>query len=112
MLKTPAVKFEGGATRSHHAPHYELVPKAAIDRLVKRLELGAAIHGANNWRKGGPDFIAQTKRHLVEHLLNYLSGDATDDHLSAVLCNAAFLAHFEAQADLEATENRLCRAGD
>lgn len=97
--KTAAVSFDGvaGATRSHVAPRYDLLPKAAIDRLVKRLTLGAEIHGANNWRKGGPEFQDQCKRHLVEHLLNYLEGDKSDDHLSAVLCNAAFLAHFEAQ---------------
>lgn len=94
--KTNAVKFENGSSRSHHAPAYELLPKAAIDRLVKRLELGAEIHGPNNWREGEAGFIEQTRRHLMEHVLNYLEGDTSDDHLGAVLCNAAFLAHFEA----------------
>jgi hypothetical protein len=93
--KQPAAKFENGASRSHHAPHYELVPKAAIDRLTKRLELGAGIHGPNNWKGGGPAFVEQTRRHLMEHLLQYLGGDTSDDHLGAILCNAAFLAHFE-----------------
>lgn len=93
--KTNAAKFEGGATRSHHAPRYELVPKAAIDRLTARLEFGAGIHGDHNWRSGGPEFVKQCKRHLMEHLLNYLAGDSSDDHLAAVLCNAAFLAHFD-----------------
>lgn len=95
--KKPNAKFENGASRSHHAPRYELIPKAAIDRLVTRLTLGADIHGPNNWRGGGPSFVEQTKRHLVEHVLNYIEGDTTDDHLGAVLCNASFLAHFEAQ---------------
>jgi hypothetical protein len=94
--KTNAVKLENGASRSHKAPRYELLPKAAIDRLVTRLKLGASIHGDNNWRGGGPEFIAQCKRHLMEHMLNYLEGDWTDDHLAAVICNAAFLCHFEA----------------
>jgi hypothetical protein len=100
--KTNAAKFENGASRSHHAPMYELLPKAAVDRLVKRLELGASIHGANNWRKGGPEFIAQTRRHLAEHLFRYLEGDTTDDHLGAILCNAAFLAHFEESVSIDA----------
>jgi hypothetical protein len=113
MIKTNAAKFENGASRSHHAPHYDLVPKAAIDRLTKRLELGANIHGANNWKKGGPEFILQCKRHLAEHLFNFLAGDQSDDNLGAILCNAAFLAYFEEQgAEQAATENRLCRAGD
>jgi len=97
MEKKPDAKFEQGSTRSHHAPRYELLPKAAIDRLVKRLEIGAEIHGDHNWRGGGPEFIAETKRHLVAHVLNFSEGDTSDDHLSAILCNAAFLAHFEAQ---------------
>ena len=94
--KKPEAKFENGASRSHHAPHYELVPKSAVDRLVKRLELGAGIHGPHNWKGGGQQFIEQTRRHLTEHLLSYLEGDTSDDHLGAILCNAAFLAHFEA----------------
>lgn len=101
--KTNSAKFENGASRSHHAPRYELIPKAAIDRLTKRLELGAEIHGANNWKQGGPEFIMQCKRHLAEHLFNFLAGDESDDHLGAILCNAAFVAHFEAsRANVEA----------
>jgi hypothetical protein len=94
--KTNALKLENGASRSHRAPRYELIPKAAVDRLIKRLELGAEIHGDNNWRGGGPAFVLESKRHLMEHLLHYLEGDTSDDHLGAVLCNAAFLTHFEA----------------
>lgn len=94
--KTNAVKLENDSTRSHRAPHYELIPKAAIDRLTLRLEMGEPVHGAQNWRGGGPDFVAETKRHLVAHVLNYIEGDTSDDHLGAILANAAFLAHFEA----------------
>jgi hypothetical protein len=97
--KTNSAKFENGASRSHHAPRYELIPKAAIDRLAGRLELGAEIHGDNNWRGGGPEFVAQCKRHLVEHLYNYFEGDKSDDHLAAVICNAAFLCHFESKPE-------------
>jgi hypothetical protein len=93
--KTNAVKLENGSSRSHRAPRYELIPKAAIDRLVKRLELGAEIHGDTNWRDGGPEYIQECKRHMMEHMLNYLEGDKSDDNLGAILCNAAFLAHFE-----------------
>lgn len=95
IAKSPDAVFDGGATRSHHALRYELVPKQAIDRLVKRLELGAEIHGADNWKKGGPEFVAETKRHMAAHLLNYLAGDGSDDHLGALICNAAFLCYFE-----------------
>ena len=99
--KTNALKLENGASRSHEAPRYELIPKAAIDRLAQRLTLGAGIHGDHNWKGGGPKFIEQTKRHLMEHFLNYLEGATDDDHLAAVICNAAFLCHFEAHPPKE-----------
>ena len=107
VAKTNCAKFENGASRSHHAPHYELLPKAAIDRLTARLELGAEIHGGNNWRNGGPNFVQQTKRHLVEHILCYINNDTSDDHLGAILCNAAFLAHFEAAEKREDCANEI-----
>lgn len=97
--KRPDVKLENGASRSHRALQYELLPKAGVDRVVQRLMLGAGIHGAHNWKQGGPEFVAETRRHMVAHLLNYLEGDTSDDHLGALLCNGFFLAHFESKQE-------------
>lgn len=62
---------------------------------MKRLELGAEIHGDNNWRGGGPEFEKECLRHLIEHVLNLIEGDTSDDHIGAILCNAGFLAYFD-----------------
>jgi hypothetical protein len=54
--------------------------------------MGAVIHGDNNYQKGGDDFWTDRRNHLVEHLFKYIEGDKSDDHLGAILCNAAMLA--------------------
>ena len=59
--------------------------------------VGAAIHGDNNWRGGGSEFRKATINHLMKHLLDYIEhGNANDDNTAAIICNAAFLCHFEA----------------
>lgn len=89
----PKKTFENGATRSDLIPRYDLVPKAAIDGMARRLELGARKHGENNWRGGGTLFVAATKNHLIAHVLRYLESGEQED-LDAIGANYAFLAHF------------------
>jgi hypothetical protein len=91
----PQANFEDGATRSETKPAYHLVPVEGIRLAAERMGLGWQIHGEENWKKGGPKFFAETKNHLAEHCLRYVNGDASDDHLSAVLANAAMLAWWE-----------------
>jgi hypothetical protein len=99
MAKRNLKKFEGGATRSALAGRYELIPREAIDGMARRLELGAVRHGENNWKSGGEEFRKASISHLMAHLLAYMTeGNANDANLDAILCNAAFLAHFEAKS--------------
>jgi hypothetical protein len=94
----PKTKFEQGATRSELAERYDLIPKAAMDALARRLALGAKGHGENNWRGGGPGFRKATIAHLMKHLVNYMeNGNADDANTDAIICNAAFLCHFECE---------------
>jgi hypothetical protein len=91
-------KYEHGATRSALTERYDLIPKAAMDALARRLGLGAAQHGENNWRGGGEKFRKATLNHLMRHLLDYIeNGNARDANSDAIICNAAFLCYFEAQ---------------
>ena len=92
------VTFENGSSRSESKPMYELVPMEAIDAIAERLGMGFKVHGRENWKGGGPEFFAETKRHLTAHLLNYLQGDTSEDHLSAVATNAAMLIWWERTA--------------
>jgi hypothetical protein len=90
--------YEGGSTRTKLDVRYELIPKEAIDALARRLTLGAAKHGDHNWKGGGEEFRKATINHLMKHLLEYMeSGNLKDANTDALICNAAFLAYFEAQ---------------
>lgn len=90
-------EFSSGARSSEVAPRFDLIPRCALERLAARLQFGAERHGENNYQKGLGD--AQYRRdrvnHLVSHALNLANGDASDDHLGAILANAVMLAWFE-----------------
>lgn len=90
--------FEGGSSRSVLNDRYDLIPKEAVDALARRLALGVANHGENNWRGGGQEFRKATLNHLMKHLLKYMeSGNMDDANTDAIICNAAFLCYFEAR---------------
>lgn len=98
--------FEGGATRSKLAIRYDLIPRSAIDAIGRRLTIGAERHGENNWRRGGEAFRRATIAHLLKHLLDYMeSGNANDANTDAIICNAAFLCHYEATVPFAGSES-------
>jgi hypothetical protein len=80
------------------AERFDLIPKEAVAAIARRLAMGAKVHGENNWRAGGPEFRKATISHLMNHLLDYMEhGNANDANTDAIICNAAFLCHFEAR---------------
>jgi hypothetical protein len=87
--------YEGNATRSKMSGRYDLIPPAAIQALARRLELGAGRHGDRNWESGGEEFRKASVNHLMKHFLEYLAGRDTQENLDAMICNVAFLIHFE-----------------
>lgn len=88
--------YEGGATRSVKQERRELIPKTAMDALARRLAMGAAKHGVNNWRKGGEEFRLATVNHLLDHIFEYLENGGSEN-TDAIICNAAFLCEYEAR---------------
>lgn len=86
--------FEGGATRTEQPGRYDLIPNAALDAMARRLALGAAKHGEQNWRKGGPEFHKASISHAMKHLADYAEFLSQDD-LDGAICNLAFLCHFD-----------------
>lgn len=76
--------------------NYELIPKAAVDALARRLAIGAQNHGRDNWRKGDASFVESRLNHLLKHLIDYIeNGNKNDANSDAIICNAAFICHFE-----------------
>lgn len=106
------VFFENGSSRSERRPPYHLVPVEAVQAIAERMGIGLAVHGEENWKKGGPEFFAETRNHLEHHWLMLKSGDESDDNLSAVLTNAAMLAWWArtGKAKWEAREAAKCDA--
>src|SRR5438045_217019 len=93
--------FDSGAKSAVEKPRYDLVPLSALRRLAERFGYGASRHGEGNYRNGANDaaFLRDRKNHLIEHAVKYANGDRSEDHLGAILCNAAILADLEQIAD-------------
>lgn len=88
-------RFETGAQRDIQAGkgRYDLLPAHALHRLARHFENGAVKYGDNNWRKGIP-----TNRYMdsgMRHLVNYMLGDRSEDHLAAAAWNIMCLIETE-----------------
>jgi hypothetical protein len=81
----------GGTTRSEQAPNYLLVPRAGLDCIVKRFELGEEAHGSWQWMKSldtmehARQFCGEAINHMNKHLQDMMAeGTEEDDHLGAI----------------------------
>lgn len=88
-------RFEGGATRTEKAERYDLVPPEAVDAIARRIGLGVAKHGENNWKSGGVAFIKATFNHMLAHISSLRKLNLGDQDLDAIICNVAFLCWFK-----------------
>jgi hypothetical protein len=96
-MTTETQEFQSGAKRSKTNGRPDLIPKAVIEAMARRLELGLK-YGENNWRKGGEDFRKATIGHILLHIMDYIEhGNRDDANTDAIACNAAFLCHYEEQ---------------
>lgn len=66
---------------------FDLVPTRPLRRLAGLYERGAAKYGARNWEKGQPS--SRYYSSCMRHLLSYMDGERTEDHLAAIMWNAA-----------------------
>lgn len=91
--------FENDAKRSEKRLLFSLIPFVVLKAIAERFTLGAEKFGRDNWKRGGPEFFAQTREHLIHHLWSYLEGDESEepavDHLKAVIWNAGALLWWE-----------------
>jgi hypothetical protein len=95
--------FTSGASSSEQKPRYDLIPPEAMLALALRFALGARVHGDRNYEKGchDPVFVRDRYNHMIEHALKAANGDTSEDHLAAVLCNAAMLIRLTTRRDAE-----------
>jgi hypothetical protein len=89
------MKYETGAVRdiSDGKGRFDLMPAEALIRLAKLYEAGAKKYKPRNWEQGIPldRFIDSAMRHLVR----FMQGDRSEDHLASVMWNIAGYMHTE-----------------
>jgi hypothetical protein len=103
QLGTPTVKevmdavrkFDSGAMRQPTAGNgrYDLIPPLVLRRIALIFEEGAEKYGDRNYEKGIP--VSNFINHALIHLINYLSGDDSEDQLGKVVWNIMAAMHMQ-----------------
>lgn len=80
---------EGQGTRESNARRgrFDLLPYEALEALAIWYELGAEKYGDRNWEDGLE--VADCINRMTRHALKVCNGWTDEDHLSAVMWNAA-----------------------
>lgn len=84
-------EFETGAVRDTQEGkgRFDLLPYYAITRLAQHFENGARKYTDDNWRKGIP--LRRYLDSLMRHTFKFMAGMQDEDHLAAIMWNAACL---------------------
>jgi hypothetical protein len=82
-------EFETGAVRDASVGKGlpSLIPPIAIRKMARRFEDGATKYGRDNWQKGIP--LSRYVDAIFRHTLAAVEGQQDEDHIGAVLWNAA-----------------------
>jgi hypothetical protein len=72
---------------------YDLLPPEAIRRYAQLLERGADVYGGRNWELGQP--FSRVLSSMLRHAFQAAAGQDDEDHLAAVIFNAAALITFQ-----------------
>lgn len=81
-------KLPSGAQRDSRKGkgRFDLIPAIALKRLAQLYERGAEKYGENNWQKGQP--LSWYIDSAARHLNDFMAGDRSEDHITAVAWNA------------------------
>lgn len=93
-------QFATGAVRdsAEDKPRPDLISPWADQREGAWMAKGAKKYSERNWEKGIP--ISRCLASLRRHLMQYMQGDTSEDHMAAVRTNASFILHFEEMVKL------------
>jgi hypothetical protein len=83
--------YESGYSRSDDVPAFDLIEPAFITAMAEVMSEGEKLHGKDNWKRATPDEQGVTVRHLMGHLMRWLTGDRSEPHLAKVAIGAMFL---------------------
>lgn len=100
MSQVKRIRFSTGATRDDHVAgqkgkplRYDLIPAIPLRRIAEIYAEGATKYGPRAWERGIPN--DNLLNHSLAHLVAYMNGDRTEDHLPKVAWGLFALMHFE-----------------
>jgi hypothetical protein len=77
---------ENGMKRSDVVPMFRKLPVNPLNRVAIALTEGSVKYDEGlydrNWEKATPESAAENIDHAIWHILKFLSGDTTEDHLA------------------------------
>lgn len=77
--------------------NYRLIPPFFLKRLAKHLTDGAKRlsteerEGEWNWLEGDEQWMNNCTQSLFRHTMQFMDGDVSEDHMSAIVCNLIFI---------------------
>lgn len=91
-----AVAFEGGSFRENAAGKglYHVMPVIGLKRLAQRYEYGQDKYEKSDAYKDGIP-VSRSFDSAMRHLLDYLDGDNSEDHLAACVWNCFTIMEME-----------------
>jgi hypothetical protein len=72
-------------------PAFDLIEAPFLTAMAEVMSEGEKRHGKDNWKRATPDEQGVTVRHLMGHLMRWLTGDRSEPHLAKVAIGAMFL---------------------
>ena len=96
-------QYADGGKRERIRERYDLLPARAIKLVAIAMGEGAIKYGDHNW-KGLPE--TNIVNHALRHIMEYLSGDRSEPHLSHAAANLLMLADTEEDTDDERRGSR------
>lgn len=88
-------QYAGGGIREtpKDRPRPELITPFGLERLAMHYTNGAKKYSDRNWEKGMP--FSHYTASMFRHLLAWMAGDDTEDHLAAIAWNALSIMHHQ-----------------
>ncbi len=92
---------EGGVAGSLSA-RYDLISPTGLRRLAETYGEGAQKYGDRNWERGMD--AGGLLNHALAHIVSYLSGDRSEDHMAHAAWGLFAVMHFEERAGDQGAE--------
>jgi hypothetical protein len=90
---TGAVRSPEVAGQQKFPARYDLITPVGLRRLAETYGEGSLKYGDRNWEKGIP--VSNLLNHALAHIVQYLAGDTTEDHMAHAAWNLFAVMHSE-----------------